>query len=210
MAIFAAGIVWDPREPLPRELQERGPSREADTGISRRHHKDVGMMNTAVASNPSTQFMPTKPVADLVVKEPDRNILSPWSIDVAVSILHDTATFKVTQTFLNNADEIIPGGSYTFPLPTGCTVTSFDCRIGTDKTLKGVVKPRKEGRELFEDSVRHGHVAGLLEHNTSEIFTTALGNIPANTKVKIELGFISLLKHHFADSEGTTTLTIPT
>ena len=37
-----------------------------------------------------------------------------------------------------------------------------------------------------------------------------LGNIPANTKLKVEMTFISLLKRQFADHRNTVTLAIPT
>jgi hypothetical protein len=151
-----------------------------------------------------------KRVPDLTVQEPGRNVLAPWSISLDVSILQDTANIMTTQTFWNNSDSVIPQGAYTFPLPTGCTVAGFNCRIGTGKILNGVVKPKREARAAYRRLLSEGRSAGLLEQNTPEIFTTTLGNIPANTMLKVEVSIITLLKHHFACCKGTTTLTIPT
>jgi hypothetical protein len=74
----------------------------------------------------------------------------------------------------------------------------------------GVVKPRKMAREDFECHLYTGRAAGLLEQNTPEVFTATLGKIPADTKVTVEVSFITLLKNHFGDSKGITTLNIPT
>lgn len=76
--------------------------------------------------------------------------------------------------------------------------------------MRGRVKPKREAREAFDRAATKNQPAGLLEQETPEIFTTTLANIPANTKLKAEISFITLLKHGFADNSATTTLTIPT
>lgn len=76
--------------------------------------------------------------------------------------------------------------------------------------MRGRVKPKREAREAFDRAARRNQPAGLLEQETPEIFTTTLANIPANTKLKAEISFITLLRHGFADNSATTTLTIPT
>ena len=136
---------------------------------------------------------------DLTVQEEKKNVLSPWSISLDASIIHDTAEMKAIQTFWNNSDYAIPKCTYTFPLPAGCAVTAFSCRIGSNRNLKGVVKPKKEAQESFQKQLLAGRSTGLLEENTPEIFTISLGNLPADTKVKIELKFVTVLKHHFGD-----------
>jgi hypothetical protein len=210
MSIFAPGIVWDPREPLPPEYRE---------GLHLRTHVNFAARDQRQYPLP---FPPTrgleqpgkpvvgKRVPDLTVQERGRNVLAPWSISLDVSILQDTANITTTQTFWNNSDSVIPDGAYTFPLPAGCTVAGFNCRIGTGKTLSGVVKPKQKARMAYRRLLAEGRTAGLLEHNTPEIFTTTLGNIPANTMLKVEVSIVTLLKHHFASCKGTTTLTIPT
>ena len=116
----------------------------------------------------------------------------------------------ITQLFWNDSDYVIPKCSYTLPLPAGCTVTDFTCRIGRDKVVKAKVKPKEEARNAFDSAIRNDRSAGLLEQATTEVFTTTLGNIPKRTKLRAEISFVTLLKHGFANRSSTTTLTIPT
>ncbi|CAM1510178.1 Fc.00g005130.m01.CDS01 [Cosmosporella sp. VM-42] len=163
--------------------------------------------NTGQASNLP---LPGKTLPDFTVQEPTRNILSPLSISLDVSIVQDTARVTATQLFWNNSTRSIQKGSYTFPLPDDCTVSDFSCRIGARKIIKGVVKPKQEAKEYFQNHVNQNHTAGLLEQEAPEIFTTSLGNLPPNTRIKAKLSFITLLKHRFADHRRTTALTLPT
>ncbi|KAK2880199.1 hypothetical protein FQN49_000473 [Arthroderma sp. PD_2] len=142
---------------------------------------------------------------------PQRQALLPSSsTTVTVQIIQDIARANITQLFNNDTPIIIRSGKYQFPLPFGSSVVAFKCRIGEDRVLDGQVKPRSTARAEFDHAVHDGRTAGLVEQNTSEIFTTQIGNIPANTQVTAELSFIFFLKHNFSQGSSTTTLTIPT
>ncbi|KAH7316897.1 von Willebrand factor type A domain-containing protein [Stachybotrys elegans] len=206
MSIFAPGISWDPREPLPPELRIANGTPE-DRPISRR--KDV-LANAPGVSPRAVNLIRLPSSTAPEVRESSRITLAPMSVSLDVAILEDLASVTVTQFFLTSPDMRIPRGQYTFPLPNNCTVTEFNCRIGTNRSLRGIIKSKRDAKKAFEDGVTAGHVSGLLEQNTPEIFTTSLGNIPAGTKVKVEIMFITLLKSRFADQRGTTTLIIPT
>jgi hypothetical protein len=129
---------------------------------------------------------------------------------LTAQVVHDTAKVSVIQTFLNDTNNIIPEGAYTFPLPAGCTVVEFSCRVGSARIVRGRVKPKLEAREAFDNAARRNQPAGLLEQDTPEIFTTKLANIPADTKLQAEISFITLLNHRFSEHSAITTLTIPT
>jgi hypothetical protein len=130
---------------------------------------------------------------------------------VSASITHDTAKVTVTQLFINNTNCLIPKAGYTFPLPPESTVIDFSCRIGRDKVLIGKVKPKAAARETFEEAVRQDQTAGLLDQNSPELFTTTLGNIPADTRLKATLSFIVLLKRSLAgdNREAHMTFVLP-
>jgi hypothetical protein len=181
-----AGIVWDPREPLPPEL----------------HNID------AQPSHPPPTLQQGR--GDFVIQEPTRNILPPFSVSLIAQVVQDTAKVTVTQLFWNNTNTAIRKGAYTFSLPAGCTVFRFSCRIGRNRIVRAKVKPRVEARESLDDAIRNNRTAALLEQETPEIFTTTLGNIPANARLKAEISYVTLLKHRFANYRSTTTLTIPT
>jgi len=176
-----AGIVWDHREPPPPE-----------------YHLNIS---------------PLQPLDDFgahIGRATSRNHLPPLSVSLVAKIVHDTAKISVTQLFSNTTANTIRKGAYTFPLPAGCTVTSFSCRIGRNRIVRAKVKPKQQAHDAFDDAVRKDRTAGLLEQNNPEIFTTTLGNIPPNTRLKAEISFVTLLKCKFSDNCRTTTLTIPT
>lgn len=182
------GIFWDPREPPPPEYQPP-------------------IQQHVIYHPPS----PQRPEAnDNPLSPTSQSILHPLSTSLVAKLVHDTATVSVTQLFWNKTNSTIGKGTYSFPLPAGCTVVDFNCRIGSNKIVRGRVKPKQEAREAFNDAARRDQTATLLEQDTPEIFTTTLANIPANTKLKAEISFITILKHKFLDSTTATMLIIPT
>ncbi|KAI2472935.1 VIT-domain-containing protein [Annulohypoxylon bovei var. microspora] len=208
MPIFTAGIVWDPREPLPPELTLGGQSHVACCTTN----TNVLSVNPP-SSNDDNNILPGGPVKrfpDHVLKESTRNLLSPLSVSINGRIVDDTAQVIVSQIFWNNADIPIPKASYVFPLPSGCTVTGFTCRVGRDKIIRAKVKPKAEAQDAFQKAVAAQRTAALLEQNTPELFTTSLGNIPANTRLEAELTYVTLLKRQFSQEKNITTFTIPT
>ncbi|KAJ9639004.1 hypothetical protein H2201_005915 [Coniosporium apollinis] len=131
-------------------------------------------------------------------------------LEVAVDVEVDAAIAwtKLVQTFTNNATYPITEAKYCFPLYDGSAVVSFSCRIGTEKFLKGVVKPKEEAKSDYKEAVARNIVAALLEEHTQEVLETSLGNIPAQTTVRVEICYITELK---ADIGGDGLLvTIPT
>lgn len=185
MPIFTAGIVWEPREPLPPECSF------------------IGTQGLSHSIGPKT-------VPDNTIKGHTRNVLPPESISIDGRIIHDTAKVTISQVFWNNADIPLVQASYVFPLPSGCSVTSFSCRINRDKILRAQVQPKKDAQKAFQKAIEAHQVAALLEQNTPEIFTGSLGSIPANTRVEAELTYITLLKRHISPGKSITTFTVPT
>ncbi|KAI1090433.1 von Willebrand factor type A domain-containing protein [Rostrohypoxylon terebratum] len=183
-------IVWDPREPLP-----------ADIG----GQPHVAYHVHILPDEPTIKVLP-----DNILQEPTRNLLSPLSVSINGRIVDDAARVTVSQVFWNNADIPIPKASYVFPLPSGCTVTSFSCRIGRDKTMRAKVKPKAKARQAFHQAVAAQRTAALLEQNTPELFTASLGNIPTDTRLEAELTYVTLLKRQFSQEKNITEFTIPT
>jgi hypothetical protein len=138
---------------------------------------------------------------------PPQSALPPLSVSLTAQLIHDTGKVFMTQHFWNNTNSTIVGGACTFPLPAGCTVVSFSCRIGRNRIVRGQVRPRGEARAAFGGAANRNRTATLPEQVTPEIFTTSLGNIPANTELKAKMEFIVLLKHHFSSNFDCTTLT---
>ncbi|RYO90637.1 hypothetical protein DL764_008420 [Monosporascus ibericus] len=228
---FTCGIVWDPREPLPPEFQRsqsgledferiESPQGERWAGSASKTGNLRPIATTPWNPPPAPPHIGAwplthvprvkKPIADTVMKGSDRNLLPPMSISVESRIVEDTARVTFTQQFWNNADLPIMKALYTFPLPNGCTVTEFSCRIGRGEIMNAIVMPRQEAQEAFNDAIVRGASTALLEQDTPEIFTSSLGNIPPNTRLKTKITFLTLLRHRFDNERKITTFTIPT
>ncbi|RAO73559.1 uncharacterized protein BHQ10_009571 [Talaromyces amestolkiae] len=132
-------------------------------------------------------------------------------VSVALKVMVDgsIAHTELTQTFHNPSDIEIPEARHTFPLYGGAVVTSFECIIGDERRLRGVVKPRKEARKVYEKAVKtNREAAALLEELTPEIFETSLGNIPPRTRVQIKLTYLQELKIVMMEEEKTEGLAV--
>ncbi|OQE69855.1 hypothetical protein PENNAL_c0127G05275 [Penicillium nalgiovense] len=130
------------------------------------------------------------------------------SVSIDVDLNGRLSTTKVTQKFTNATASAAQNARYLFPIYNGSVVTSFKCWIGPDKLLEGDVKPKEAARADFEQAVSRHKAAVLVEEVTPEIFETNLGNIPAQTTVKVEIAYTGLLKVNI--STGGLVLNIPT
>ncbi|KAI5195710.1 hypothetical protein AUEXF2481DRAFT_676012 [Aureobasidium subglaciale EXF-2481] len=103
-------------------------------------------------------------------------------------------TTKLSQTFQNPSTGQLSEVRYTFPLYDGVAVTAFACTIG-NKIIKGHVEQKDQARKTFDAAVKRGESAGLLEALPVGVFGVTLGNIPANTTVRVDLIYGGELKH---------------
>ncbi|KAK5625738.1 hypothetical protein RRF57_001454 [Xylaria bambusicola] len=198
MNTFSAGIVWDPREPLP-------PNLAVISGQKLQTEKRFYSLPAAAQPAMGAKLFPSA-----AVKEIHRNVLPAVSVSITARITGDIAEVTVRQLFWNDADIPIHEGSYTFPLPNGCTVTGFTCRIGNKKVLKATALPKAEAQEEFQKALASNTTAALLDQNTPEIYTSSIGHIPPNTRIKADITYATILKRVFGNNANTTTLTIPT
>ncbi|KAL8940086.1 MAG: hypothetical protein Q9216_002995 [Gyalolechia sp. 2 TL-2023] len=130
-------------------------------------------------------------------------------LDAHSTILSNTSRTTLKQTFSNSTSSDIKQCTYMFPLYDGVSVVAFTCRIGS-RLLRGVVKERAQAKATFDAAVSRGESAGLLEQlpEASDVFSTHLGNVPANGKVHVKITYVGELKHD-AQDDGIR-FTIPT
>ncbi|KAL8900275.1 MAG: hypothetical protein Q9192_001147 [Flavoplaca navasiana] len=124
-------------------------------------------------------------------------------LDAHTTILSNTSRTTLKQTFSNpSASDSLKQCIYTFPMYDGVSVVAFTCRIGS-RVLKGLVKERSQAKATYDKVVSRGETAGLLEQlpQASDVFSTRLGNIPANEKIHVEITYVGELKHD-AEADG--------
>ena len=132
------------------------------------------------------------------------------SLSAHCTIIASTSRTTLTQTFTNSSKDDIPELRYTFPVYDGVSVVGFTCTINNDRVIRGVVKERNEARTDYQEALDRGETAGLLENlpQSSDIFTTSVGNVPAGAELKVEIVYLGELKHD-AEVDGIR-FTIPT
>ncbi|KAI1010287.1 hypothetical protein LB503_004979 [Fusarium chuoi] len=134
------------------------------------------------------------------------------SVSLTATVDGTVAHTELVQKFHNPSDIIIESAKHVFPLYDGAVITSFECTIGDERRVRGVVKPKVQARKEFEEAARDKVAApALLEEHTPEIFETSLGNVPADTTVEIKISYVQELKVVMMESEATEgiALTIP-
>ncbi|KAL7766715.1 hypothetical protein ACKLNR_004631 [Fusarium oxysporum f. sp. zingiberi] len=156
---------------------------------------------------------PEPPVRPAEAENPEVTLCLPMlSVSLTATVDGTVAHTELVQKFHNPSDEIIDAAKHVFPLYDGAVITSFECTIGDERRVRGVVKPKAQARKEFEEAVRDRVAApALLEEHTPEIFETSLGNIPANTTVEINITYVQELKVVMMETEATEgiALTIP-
>ena len=132
-------------------------------------------------------------IADEVVECPLKHT------DVKVNISGFIARATVTQTFHNPYDENIKA-VYVFPLPHTAAIDAMEMKIG-DRTIVGVMKRRAEARAIYEQAIRQGQTASLLEQERPNIFTQSVGNIKPNAEIHIEISYVDVLNYDLGTYE---------
>ncbi|KAJ2999260.1 hypothetical protein NUW58_g51 [Xylaria curta] len=182
MSRCSAQISWDPREPPP-PIIPLASYLAAALPDPKWHTESIASAPQGYLENIDIPRRNTihRAFPSMAIKESNRNVLPAVSVSVKAQITGHIAEVTARQVFLNDADLPIQQGSYTFSLPTGCTVMGFTCRIGNREVLRATARPKGEAQEAFQQAVASHATAALLDQNTPEIFTSSLGNIPPNS-----------------------------
>ena len=158
----------------------------------------------AATAAPAVETQPVDPLAtlhkevtegSLRVEKPDGSVVAcPLKhTDVAAEISGFIARVTVTQVFHNPLDETIEA-VYVFPLPHKAAVDNMTMVVGQERIV-GVIKRRAAAREIYEDAVRRGATAALLEQERPNIFTQSVGNIDPGEEVRIEISYVDVLEY---------------
>ncbi|KAI5195335.1 hypothetical protein E4T39_08248 [Aureobasidium subglaciale] len=124
----------------------------------------------------------------------NRTYLPQVQLDTHTTITPLYFTTKLSQTFQNPSAGQLSKVRYTFPLYDGVVVTAFTCVIG-NKIIKGHIEQKDQARKTFHAAVKKGESAGLLEPLPLGIFGVTLGNIPAETSIRVDIVYGGELKH---------------
>jgi Ca-activated chloride channel family protein len=124
--------------------------------------------------------------------------------DVQARVTGNVVSATVTQTFTNPNKERIEA-VYVFPLPNRSAVDDMEMKIGA-RVIKAQIAKRAEAKAAYENAVREGQHAALLEQERPNVFTFSVGNIDPGTDIQVRL-------HYFEEAQfdaGTYEMVVPT
>ena len=126
------------------------------------------------------------------------------SVDVTGRVAERLAHVTVTETFTNPYSEHLEA-VYIFPLSGGCTVSSFELKVG-DRVIKGIVEERAAARAQYAEALQTGKRAALLEQERDDVFTVQVGNLPPGEEVTVVITYSEKLAYF---EDGTTEIRLP-
>lgn len=94
---------------------------------------------------------------------------------------------SVRQQFINDSGAWAEG-RYSFPLPDDSAVESLTILIG-ERLIEGEIQERGQAREIYRQARSQGRVAGLVEQQPGNMFTTRIANIPPGETVAVIIGY---------------------
>jgi len=114
------------------------------------------------------------------------------SVNVKVNIAGIIADVFSTQVYNNTSNQPV-SAQYVFPGSTHAAVYGMTMKIG-NRIINAKIKEKEQATEEFKNAVNQGKTASLLQQHRPNVFQMDIGNIPAKTKVEIELQYTELLQ----------------
>lgn len=87
---------------------------------------------------------------------------------------------------------------YVFPLDENSTVCGFEAHIN-NKVIKGVVKEKGQAKREYREAIEKGHGAYLMHQEEPQVFSVAVGNLPAHNEVIIKITYVAELEIENSD-----------
>lgn len=155
---------------------------------------------TAMAMNPAAILHAQEPENEdktlspyFFVKSDDPSLdqLPLKSTTAEVNIAGVIADVRVTQEYQNTGKKPLEA-IYIFPASTRAAVYGMKMTIG-ERTINAVIREKEQARQDYENAVKEGKTASLLEQQRPNVFQMNVGNILPGDIIKVELSYTELL-----------------
>nr|CAH0110060.1 unnamed protein product [Daphnia galeata] len=135
----------------------------------------------------------------LIIERPDRESIPVPLIGVSVEarIIDLVAEVTIEQRYINKENQPIEA-VYLFPLDEGAGVCKFTAEVD-GRVIEGVVKEKAEAKTDYDEALKSGHSAFLVEEKLPDVFKVdnchaKVGNLAAGSGAKIRLTYVTELK----------------
>ncbi len=104
-------------------------------------------------------------------------------VQVQAELRETLSVTTITQSYHNPGTKNIEA-VYTFPLPLDAVFLDMTVTLG-DTTLKGIVLPKKEAEEQYEEAIVEGDAPVMLQNPQPGLYTMNVGNLLPGEKATI-------------------------
>ncbi|CAG0890317.1 unnamed protein product [Darwinula stevensoni] len=128
----------------------------------------------------------------LVVPSEDGTKLDPiplTKVSADVTWLDLGIKVTLTQTYKNKETKPVET-QYVFPVDDRAAVCGFEAEIEGRK-IQGEVRKKEEARQVYEESVKQGKTAFIVEETKPDMFQAKIGNLPAGSVATIKLSYVT-------------------
>jgi len=115
-------------------------------------------------------------------------------VDFQVVIRDMGAQVTVSQHFQNQENNPIEA-VYLFPLPESAAICGFEVRLG-ERVITGRVEEKETAFAQYDEAIREGHGAYLVDQDRPNIFTISVGNLLPQQSVVIRMTYVQELELH--------------
>jgi Ca-activated chloride channel family protein len=113
-------------------------------------------------------------------------------VDFQAVIRDMGAQVTVAQHF-QNVEESPIEAVYSFPLPEAAAICGFEVRLG-ERVITGRVEEKETAFAQYDEAIREGHGAYLVDQDRPNIFTISVGNLLPQQSVVIRISYVQELE----------------
>ncbi|CAG8710557.1 17956_t:CDS:2, partial [Cetraspora pellucida] len=84
---------------------------------------------------------------------------------------------------------------YKFMIRDTSAVCGFEATIDNNRKIIGIVKEAEQAKKEYNEAIKQGHGAYLLEEQDSEVFKCSVGNINPGQQIEIKIKYMTELQH---------------
>ncbi len=162
------------------------------------------LLPTIIQASPIKRLSELTSGSMVVEHEQGANTLPLLDTQVRMTITGMNVKTEVKQFFENPSPDYV-NATYYFPLPEDAAVSRLEMLIG-DRLIVGKIKEKQEAKRIYNEAVKAGKKAALLEQDRANLFRNKVANIAPGETIEITL----TMHHKVRYSQGTFSLRFPT
>ncbi|CAF2163335.1 unnamed protein product [Rotaria magnacalcarata] len=183
--LYVVEVSWSPIDALSITLER----------LPIVHHQEHALKLSEHAEVPLTMEDEIIEVAEQdygLICSSSRDLVPLKSFHIRAQIVDVTVEVVLYQVY-HNTSSIPIEAKYVFPLDENSTVCGFEAHIN-NKVIKGVVKEKEQAKREYREAIEKGHGAYLMHQEEAQVFSVAVGNLPAHTEVIIKIIYVAELE----------------